>query len=317
VAFVDLDRMHSDPTTGVIMDTATVSGGVATPSTTVTTTTLAHVLIALRQTVLSLNGTISQYGAPDPSPLADLQGILNPLPFHPPGTIDGGPPDFSQRVRMVFLNNAAFVRDVLTQADGTVANSATLVGGKATLSTDTPLLETQTAAARALTEAYLMSGDTTYLARARAVMTRLETDFYSAPGRMYRQLAMGADRIDMGPERFAWLESALRETYKSLYVSGDPVLDRSVLQDRIARVIKLYLNGWDDLNGNQIIDAPQECLQGRLQMGEQALTGELGRDSLGRPVPDRDGDCVLELAHAKQASVQASDVLFQTVPGGE
>jgi hypothetical protein len=134
---------------------------------------------------------------------------------------------------------------------------------------------------------------------------------------MYRQLAMGADRIDMGPERFAWLESALRETYKSLYVSGDPVLDRSVLQDRIARVIKLYLNGWDDLNGNQIIDAPQECLQGRLQMGEQALTGELGRDSLGRPVPDRDGDCVLELAHAKQASVQASDVLFQTVPGGE
>ncbi len=116
----------------------------------------------------------------------------------------------------------------------------------------------------------------------------------------------------MGSERFAWLQSALRETYKTLYVAGDSVLDRSVLEDRIARVNKLYLNGWDDLNGNKAVDAPQECLKGRLQMGEQALTGELGRDGLGRPTPDRDGDCVLELAHAGQASVQASDVFFHT-----
>jgi hypothetical protein len=319
VAFVDLDRMHADPVLGIVMDTATVSGGVATPSSTVTTENLAHVLIALRQTVLSLNGSITQYGAPDPSPLADRQGILNPLPFHPPASaeIDGGAPDFSQRVRQVFMTNAAFVRDVLTQADGTVANSATLSSGKATLSTDPVLLETQTAAARALTEAYLMTGDETYRDRARAVIGRLDSDFYSAPARMYRQEAQGPDQIHMNSERFAWLESALRESFKTLYVAGDPVLDRSVLQDRIERVIKLYLDGWDDLNGNQVIDAPTECLQGRMQLGEQALTGELGRDGMGRPVADRDGDCVLELAHAKSASVQASDVLFQTgtVPG--
>jgi hypothetical protein len=313
VAFVDLDRMHSDPSLGIIMDSSSVSGGVATPSSTVTTTNLAHVLIALRQTVLSLNGSITQYGAPDPSPLADLQGILNPLPFHPPATLDGGTPDFSQRVRQVFLTNAAFVRDVLTQADGSVANSATIAGGQVTLSTDATLMETQTAAARALTEAYLMTGDTTYLARARAVITRLDSDFYSPPARMYRQQALGPDQIDMSSERFGWLESALRETYKSLYVPGDPVLDRTVLQDRIERVIKLYLNGWDDLNGDQVIDAPQECLQGRMQLGEQALTGELGKDGLGRAVADRDGDCVIEIAHGKFASVQASDVLFQTV----
>ena len=131
---------------------------------------------------------------------------------------------------------------------------------------------------------------------------------------MYRQTSGGQDQIDMTPERFAWLESALRETYKTLYVVGDPVLDRTVLEDRIERIIKLYLNGWDDLNGNQVIDKPQECLGGRLQMAEQALTGELGRDGLGRPTGDRDGDCVLELAHALKASVQASDVLFTTQP---
>jgi hypothetical protein len=95
-------------------------------------------------------------------------------------------------------------------------------------------------------------------------------------------------------------------------VPGDPVLDRTVLEDRIERVIKLYANGWDDMNGDQVIDSPQECLGGRLQMAEQALTGELGRDGLGRPTADRDGDCVIELAHAQKASVQASEVLFTT-----
>jgi hypothetical protein len=313
VGFLDLDRMHSDPKLGIIMDGATVAGGVPTPSTTVTTTSLAHVLIALRQTVLSLNGSITQYGAPDPSPLADLKGILNPLPFHPPASaaLDGGaPPDFSQRVRAVFLTNAAFVRDVLTQADGTVADTATITGGHAVASTGAPSLETQTAAARALTEAYLMTGDETYRDRARAVVRKLATDFYSAPARMFRQQAGGPDEVHMSSERFGWLESALRETYKTLSVQGDPVLDRVVLEDRVERVIKLYLNGWDDLNGNGVVDAPAECLQGRMQLGEQALTGELGRDGMGRPVADRDGDCVQELAHAKNGSVQASDVFF-------
>jgi hypothetical protein len=314
VAFVDLDRVHADPSTGVILDTATVAGGNVTRQSTVTTSTLAHVLLALRQTVLSLNGSITQYGAPDPSPLADLGGILNPLPFTPPAGsfVDGGAPDFSQRVRQVFLTNAAFVRDVLTQSDGTVANSATIAGGQATVSTDATTIENQAAAARALTEAFLMTGDETYRDRARAVITKMDAAFFSVPALLFREQADGPDQIHMTPERYAWLQSSLRETYKTLYVVGDPVLDRSVLETRIARVGKLYLNGWDDLNGNQVIDKPQECLNGRMQMAEQALTGELGRDGLGRPTADRDGDCVTELAHAEAASVQASEVFFRT-----
>ena len=157
-----------------------------------------------------------------------------------------------------------------------------------------------------------MTGDLTYETRARAVITTLSNDFYSPAARMFRQTSGGPDQIHMSSERFGWLESALRETYKTLWVPGDPVLDRAVLEDRIERAIKLFLNGWDDLNGNQVIDQPGECLAGRVQLGEQALTGELGRDGLGRGVADRDGDCVLELAHAKYASVQASDVFFHT-----
>jgi len=311
VAFVDLDRMHSDPKLGVTMDTATVSGGQATPSSTVTTSALAHVMIGLRQTVLSLNAAVTQYGSADNSPAQDVNGILNAVPFHPPQSGDAGAPNFSQRVRQVFMTDAAFVRDVLTESDGTVANGATVTNGQAAPSTDVTTIDSQTAAARALTEAFLMSGDESYRDRARAVIQKLESAFYSAPARMYRDQAGGPDRILMTPERFGWLQSALRETYKSLWVEGDPVLDRPVLEDRIARVNKLYLNGWDDLNGNQAVDKPQECLGGRLQMGEQALTGELGRDGLGRPTDDRDGDCVIELAHAQKASVQASQVLFQ------
>jgi hypothetical protein len=311
IAFVDLDRMHGDPTTGVTVDTATVSGGTVTQGQTVTTATLAHVVIGLRQTLLSLNGSITQYGAPDPDPAADLKGILNPLPFHPPAT-GGTAPDFSQRVRQVFMANATFVRDVLTQADGTVANSATLAGGHATASTDATTLESQTAAARALTEGFLLSGDQTFSDRARAVIKRLEKDFYSPPARMYREQAGGPDQVHMTSERFAWLQSALRETYKVLSVVGDPVLDRPVLEDRIERVNKLFLDGWDDLDGDQVIQQPQECLAGRLQMAEQALTGELGHDGLGRPAADRDSDCVIESAHAKSASAQAGEVLFHS-----
>jgi hypothetical protein len=312
VAFIDIDRIHSDPTLGITMDTATVTGGVPTPSNTVTTSTLAHVMIGLRQTVLSLNAAVTQYGSADNSPAGDVNGILNALPLHAPPTADAGAPNFSQRVRQVFMTNAAFVRDVLTQSDGTVANGATITKGQVTLSTGPTTIESQTAAARALTEAFLISGDETYRDRARAVLQKLDSDFYSAAARMYREEANGPDQIHMNSERFGWLQSSLRETYKTLYVPGDPVLDRTVLEDRIARVNKLYLNGWDDLNGNKVVDQPQECLKGRLQMGEQALTGELGRDGLGRPTPDRDGDCVIELAHAGQASVQASDIFFHT-----
>ncbi len=309
VAFVDLDRIHADPTLGVFHDTATVSNGAVSQGSTVTTSSLAHALIGLRQTVLSMNAAITQYGAPDSNPLGDAQGELNSLPIHPPGA---GTPSFSARVRAVFTTNATFVRDVLTKADGSVANGATLTGGTATVDPSPTTLQNQTAAARALTEAFLLTGDPTFQARAQAVVRKLDTAFYSAPARMYRGLLGGADDVMMNPELFGWLQSSLRETYKVLYVPGDASLDRNVLQDRITRVNKLFLNGWDDLNGDQHIDYPSECLTARMQQAEQLLTGELGRDPMGHPTGDRDSDCVPELAHAQVGSLMANQVHFHS-----
>ena len=85
VAFVDMDRIHADPATGIIVDTATVSGGTVTRGTTATTTSLGHVVVGLRHLLMGCNAAVSQYGSPDPDPTKDGLGILNTVPIHPPG----------------------------------------------------------------------------------------------------------------------------------------------------------------------------------------------------------------------------------------
>jgi hypothetical protein len=332
LAFVDLDRIHADPTLGVFADTATVTGTGAgqaiTRGTTVTTSNLAHVLIGLRQTLLSVNGSITQYGAADPDPNVDVNCIFvqDDLPIHPTAGVEAGAsPSFSQRVRSVFTTNANFVMSTLTQPDGSVVNGVTLAGGVATPLTTPATLQSQTSALRALIEAFLLTGDATFQTRAQAVARHLiGPAFYSASARMYRGTEGGSDEVDMTPELFGFLQSGLRETYKALYVAGDPALDRNVLGDRIQRVNKLFLNGWDDLNGNGTLtvdggDYPSECIlsvaglvNGGLQQAEQALTGEIGIDLEGKHVRDRDEDCVPELAHAGHASTLAADIHFHS-----
>ncbi|MGO8996668.1 MAG: hypothetical protein ACLQVI_25420 [Polyangiaceae bacterium] len=334
VAFIDLDRMHTVPITAggaITVDTATVSGGVATPGTTVTMTNLGHVMIGLRQTILSLNGKISEYGAADPDPSTDALGILNPVPIHPPASADveaGVPPVFSSRVREVFEGNAQLLRDVLTKSDGSVFNSATVVNGVLTPTPGTATLDSQAAAVRGLTEAFLVTNDTTYLAQARLVATHLQTAFWSQPAQMFGYLdgstANGSADVTMTPEIWGWLESSLRAMDETLYVNGDPNLGRDVLEPRVARIIKLYLNGWDDLNGDQTVNkilpdgGLSECLSlhdggfGGMQLGEQALTGELGRDDFGQPTVDRDTDCVLEIDGSHTGSLLAGQVHFHS-----
>jgi hypothetical protein len=216
-------------------------------------------------------------------------------------------------VRQVLLEQAAFVRDTLTTPAGSVANDAVLTNGQWVPDTAPTLVESQGAALRVLVEAWFLTQDTSYRDRAQAVARVLLTTFWSDPGRMFRGQAGGADDVVMTPERFAWLQQALRETYEGIWIPGDPLLDRGFLEDRIQRVNKLYLNGWDDLNGDENIDDPQECLGARLQMGEQALTGEIGTENNGVPQPsepDQDRDCVHNIADVKVGSLLASQVHF-------
>jgi hypothetical protein len=320
VAFIDLDRLHADPASGVIADTVTIDATGPTRGLVATTTALGHVVVGLRHLLMACNAAVTQYGAPDSDPTKDALGILNAVPIAPPGSDPAAPPPFSARVRQLLLTQAQFVRDRLTADDGTVRNGATLSAGHWTASADPTTLEAQSAALRVLVEAWFLTRDTTYQDRAREVAKALLTTFWSDPARMFRGTAGGADDIVMTPERFGWLQQALRETYEALWIPGDPLLDRSVLEDRIARVNKLYLNGWDDLNGDKHIDYPTECLAARLQLGEQALTGEIGKNTNGLPYsggPDLDSDCVVNIAYQLDggraggtASVLADQVHF-------
>ena len=319
-AFVDLDRIHVDPATQIVVDTATLSAGTLVRGSTVSTTTLGHVVIGLRHLLMGCNAAVSQYGAPDPNPADDAQGVLNSVPIHPPGSQGPVPPTFSARVRQVIMSQAAFVRDVLTASDGTVMNGATLSNAAWSTVAGAASVESQGAALRVLVEAWFLSQDVTYLHRAQAVARQLLTAFWSAPARMFRQTASGPDDIVMTPERFAWLQQALREIYEGAWIPGDPLLDRAALETTIARVNKLYLNGWDDLNGNQQVDkddggARDECLGARLQMGEQALTGEVGTTSNGvdnSGGADREGDCVENISYVGKGSLLASQVHFHS-----
>ena len=218
VAFVDLDRLHADPSMGVINDSVTIKGQGRTGSGTVTTTALAHVLIGLRQTVLSLDAAVTQYGAADESPSADSHGILN-CPSSPKACSIHDPPAGRRCTPSVQLlcspglRKQCHVRAGRSHGARTehVANGATISNGKARVTTDTTSLESQTAAARALTEAFLLTGDVSFEARARLVMQHLYAAFYSAPARACsRGQEGGRDEVFMTPERFGWLQSALR-----------------------------------------------------------------------------------------------------------
>jgi hypothetical protein len=313
VAFVDLDRIHTDPPTGVIVDTATMANGSVTRGTTTSSPSLGHVVVGLRHLLMACNAAVTQYGAPDSDPAKDDLGILNSVPIAPPDADPAALPTFSQRVRRVLMTQAQFVLNTLTSGDGSVRNGAALANGHWTATADTATLEAQSAALRVLVEAWFLTNDTTYQDRARAVAKALLTVFWSDTARMFRGQAGGPDDVVMTPERFGWLQQALRETYEALSVPGDPLLDRLVLEDRIARANKLYLNGWDDLNGDQRVQKPAECLDARLQLGEQALTGEIASISNGHAIlagPDVESDCVLNIAFANAASVLAGAVHF-------
>ena len=95
-----------------------------------------------------------------------------------------------------------------------------------------------------------------------------------------------------------------------------------VLEDRLARLDKLVLNGWDDRDRDKHVDWPDECVQvigglprGGLQMAERTLTGEIGRlrdegGGGGPPTSDREADCVPEIDDAHLPAALAASITF-------
>ena len=174
-----------------------------------------------------------------------------------------------------------------------------------------------------------------YRDRALSVFQRLEGAFYDPQARVYRPTPGDTSgTLIFTPRRFGILQGALRDTYELIAVLPGNSTLASLIEDRVARLDKLVLNGWDDRDQDQVILWPQECANqgtgpdgqpmglGGLQMAERVLSGESGSladkpggdAGLRAAATDREHDCVPEISAAKLPSALASSVTFTITP---
>jgi hypothetical protein len=320
VTLVDLARMHVDPASGIPVDDVTVAGGVPTRGTTLSALTGAYALLALRTTRRSLTDQLTLYLNTKP----DTVTVTTPLDT--PGL--GGPAPFdtvTDALNTLIGRLAALYRDELTDASGRAWPGWDVSQGAPT--SDDDMLDAHTAAVRALLQAFLATGDTSYRDRALAVYQRVEATFWDPWARLYRPVAGDtSSMVVYTPMRFALVQAMLRDVYELIASQdGEGSLATEVL-DRLARVNKLVLDGWDDRNGDQSVDWPEECAQGLdgngvprggLQMAERTLSGETGStESVFDAGPrvatvDREHDCVPEISAAELPSALANSITFQ------
>jgi hypothetical protein len=305
VALVDLDRLHTDPATGLLVDTVTFAGATPTRGRTLSTPSLAYTLLGLRTALRSLGGQLELYSnnAPD---TAISHTPLDAVPLHYPGDASL---TLSGRLEQMLRTHAALLYDHLTDASGR-AWSGWDVSAAAHVD-DADTLDAHAAAVRGLFAAYLATGDVRYRDRAVAVFDRMEAVFFDRDARIYTATPAPADSALYTPLRFALVQSALRDMYELIAHRPGSESRIPVLEDRIARLDKLVLNGWDDRDQNRIVSYPDECVRivdgaprGGLQVSERTLTGETGSSQ------DRDRDCVPEIDDAHLPAGLADSITF-------
>jgi hypothetical protein len=332
VLVVDIDRLHVDPQSGLPVDDARLPGGQLARGTTLSADTAAYTLLALRTARRSLDSELTLYANTTP----DSRGIPTPLDgfpvVGPPAPGATGVP-FGARLDQLIDALAATFYDHLSTPAGVAYGGFDVAAGMPTDAGDQ--LDAHSAAVRGLLVAYLATGATKFRDRAGAVLSRLEAAFYDPSARVYRTRA--GDRtsttITFTPRRFGLLQGALRDSYELIAtLPGNGAL-AALIEERVGRLNKLVLNGWDDRDGDQMIEWPSECAnlgigpdgqpmgRGGLQIGERTLSGDTGSlDDFtaagGTRVitTDREHDCVPEISAAKLPSALASSVTFTLVP---
>jgi hypothetical protein len=243
---------------------------------------------------------------------------------------------FGARLDALIQSLSRVFYDKLTLADGRAFGGWDLA--KSTLIDDGNNLDAHSGAIRGLLIAYLATGETKYRERALQVFERLEQAFYDPNARVYRPTPGDASpTLTFTPLRFALLQASLRDTYELVgLLPGNAALTK-VIEERVARLNKLVLNGWDDRNQHELITWPDECAHrgkqpdgrpmglGGLQMAERVLSGESGSatDKWGGDagprlvVVDREHDCVPEISAVGLPAALASSITFTVSPIGQ
>jgi hypothetical protein len=316
VAVINLARFHAGGD-GVLVDHVGIQGTTAARGHTVATTSTAYAVIGLRTVLRSLGSQLELYS--NNTPDAATTGALDALAIHDPSDATR---TFGGLVRALIRAQAELLYTHLTDASGRAYAGWDTAAAQPTDQTDS--LDAHTAAIRGLFASYLATGDTKYRDRALAVWARLDATFYDAAARIYRTEPVTADlvfTVTYTPLRFALLQSTLRDMYELVATRPGGEALVLVLEERIGRLDKLVLNGWDDRDRDQR-PTVSECVRfdgvhvalGGLQMGERTLTGETGRATdeagVGPPSVDRDADCVPEIDDAKLPAALADAVTF-------
>jgi len=325
VVVVNMDRLHVDPTTGFFVDDVALAGGNVSRGTSLSTDTAAYALLSLRTARRALDSLLVLYSNTKP----DTAAIPCPLDSFP--AVDGVA--FGARLDALIQSLSTVFYAQLTTADGVAYGGWDL--GAAAPTDDGTNLDAHSAAIRGLLVAYLATGETMYRDRALSVFQRLESAFYDPQARVYRPTPGDTSTtLTFTPRRFGILQGALRDTYELIALLPGNGSVASLIEDRVARLDKLVLNGWDDrdLDGN--IEYPQECAYqgtgpdggpiglGGLQMAERVLSGESGSlaDKPGGDagprvaVADREHDCVPEISVAGLPSALANSITFTLTP---
>ncbi len=310
LALVNLDRLHRDPTSGYLVDTVTFAGATPTRAPTATPLGAAYAVVSLRLARRALGGTLTLYSNSTPDTAVTRTAL--------DGTSMQGAPSghtIAQRLTALIQGEAELLYARLTDDTGRVAASWNVTA--ATASTEEGDLIAYAAAVRGLLEASLSTGDTRYLARAERAYRRMDSVFYSGATRMWRSTASPDAPVEFTPLRFGVLQGALREVYKLLASAPGREAFARTVEERLARLNKLVLNGWDDRDDDGVVDWPSECAftvgtqpRGGLQMAERALTGETGVDERGNVIDDRDHDCVPEISAVNLSATLAARIRF-------
>jgi hypothetical protein len=283
IAAVDLDRLHFDTVNQVLVDSASVSEGSVTRGTTVTTVELAEAILAMRNVFRALNGSLQLYSNDTP----DDQGAPAALDSAP---LTGAPYTGTLEAHLTALITAEanFLSTHLIASSGAVANGYDL---SSQLPDPSPTdLAAETGAVRALLDAYLATSNEAYRDLAVTVYGDLQQRFWMDDVRCFRTTIGQDNPVQFTPIRFGLLSGALRQYYKLVASNPGNEAEGAALLQEVKRSYKLVLNGWDDINQDDIIQYPQECLGAGMEMGERALTAELPGDG------DWDSDCVKEIA---------------------
>jgi hypothetical protein len=300
VALVDLDRLHFDDAHAVLVDVATPSASGVTRGASVSTLRAAYAIVALRTTLRGLSASLSLYsndtpdtlGAPTPLDQTKLSGA----PFT--GALGG-------RVLALIRAEADFLADKLVTDTGLAANGYDLASGARDAAPTT--LEAQAAAIRGLLEAYLATSNERYRVRAADAYASLEKTFWMDDIRAFRGAAGESSRLVYTPRAYGALQGALRQYWKLVASRPGQEAAAAMVLARVLRTMKLVANGWNDANEDGLVQ-PDECLGGRLQMAERALTGE---DAVPADKGDRDHDCVPDIATAGLPAALAGELVIE------